>query len=136
MQLRRSFFQVVRFKPTQKRIQAPDCCRELPTILDPSSSSQIHLWNKSQISNSSTARATRRLGRLDGSTARRLAIAPVWPPSQISNRLTILAQIHNCPAAGIHPSVTDRNAQVQSVLAASILYGISSTNQRRPAPLG
>ncbi|WP_445246668.1 hypothetical protein [Microcoleus sp. OTE_8_concoct_300] len=84
----------------QKRIQAPDSCRELPTILDPSSISQIHLWNKSQISNSSTARATR---RLDGSTARRLAIAPVEPPSQISNRLTILAQIHNCPAAGIHP---------------------------------
>src|SRR4028119_357066 len=95
MQLRRSFFfRLCGLTPPKNGYCPTYSCRELPTILDPSSSSQIHLWNKSQISNSSTARATRR---------RDLALAPVSPPSQILNRLTILAQLHNCPAAGIHP---------------------------------
>ena len=35
----------------QKRIQVSDRSCEPPKILDPSSSSQIHLWSKSQISN-------------------------------------------------------------------------------------
>ena len=35
----------------QKRIQVSHRSCERPQILDPSSSSQIHLWSKSQISN-------------------------------------------------------------------------------------
>jgi hypothetical protein len=35
----------------QKRIQVSDSSCEPPKILDPSSTSQIHLWSKSQISN-------------------------------------------------------------------------------------
>jgi hypothetical protein len=58
MQLRQSFFQVVRFDPTQKPIPAPNSYRDLLTILDPSSSSQIHLWNKSQIVSSTEGDST------------------------------------------------------------------------------
>ena len=51
----------------------------MPKIFDPSSSSQIHLWSKSQI--------LRRRARLDGETGARAE--PLAPPSQISNRLTV-----------------------------------------------
>jgi len=42
---------ILSFDPAQKRIQVSDRSRPRPKILDPSSSSQIHLWSKSQISN-------------------------------------------------------------------------------------
>ena len=42
---------ILSFDPAQKRIQVSDRSRPKPKILDPSSSSQIHLWSKSQISN-------------------------------------------------------------------------------------
>ena len=37
------------FDPAQKRIPAPDRSRGEIKIFDPSSTPQIHLWNKSQI---------------------------------------------------------------------------------------
>jgi len=39
------------FDRTCRRIQAPDSCREQPQILYFCSSSQIHQWSQSQISN-------------------------------------------------------------------------------------
>ena len=42
---------ILSFDPAQKRIQVSDRSRPKPKILDPSSSSQIHLWSKSQIKN-------------------------------------------------------------------------------------
>jgi hypothetical protein len=39
---------ILSFDPAQKRIQVSDRSRPKPKILDPSSSSQIHLWSKSQ----------------------------------------------------------------------------------------
>ena len=40
---------ILSFDPAQKRIQVSDRSRPRPKILDPSSSSQIHLWSKSKI---------------------------------------------------------------------------------------
>ena len=40
---------ILSFDPAQKRIQVSDRRRPRPKILDPSSSSQIHLWSKSKI---------------------------------------------------------------------------------------
>ncbi|MEG4584063.1 hypothetical protein QUA54_02285 [Microcoleus sp. MOSTC5] len=50
--------------PAQKRIQVSDTRGAEAKILDSCSSSQIHLWSKSQISNRSTERdsTTARLG--------------------------------------------------------------------------
>ena len=39
---------ILSFDPAQKRIQVSDRSRHRAKILDPSSSSQIHLWSKSQ----------------------------------------------------------------------------------------
>ncbi|NQE33667.1 hypothetical protein E5S67_01387 [Microcoleus sp. IPMA8] len=39
------------FDPAQKRIPVSDRSRQQPKILDLCSTSQIHLWSKSQISN-------------------------------------------------------------------------------------
>src|SRR4028119_1916984 len=74
---------ILSFDPAQKRIQVSDRNRPRPKIFDPSSSSQIHLWSKSQI--------LRPLARLDGETGARAEplAEPLAPPSQISNRLTV-----------------------------------------------
>jgi len=40
---------ILTFDPAQKRILVNDRSRHRPRILDPSSSSQIHLWSKSKI---------------------------------------------------------------------------------------
>src|SRR4028118_1646152 len=40
---------ILSFDPAQKRILVNDRSRHRPRILDPSSSSQIHLWSKSKI---------------------------------------------------------------------------------------
>ena len=40
---------ILSFDSTQKRIQVSDRSRHRPKILDPSSSSQIHLWTQSKI---------------------------------------------------------------------------------------
>ena len=42
-------FPFIAFNPAQKRTQAPDSCRGEIKILDSCSTSQIHLWSKSQI---------------------------------------------------------------------------------------
>src|SRR4028118_1593513 len=42
---------ILSFDPAQKRIQVSDRSRPRPKSLDLSSSAQIHLWSKSQISN-------------------------------------------------------------------------------------
>ena len=60
-------FCLLLFYPAQKQIQVSDKSRQQPKILDSCSSSQIHLWSKSQISNRSTlawlhARASRTSG--------------------------------------------------------------------------
>jgi hypothetical protein len=48
------------FYPAQKQIQVSDKSRQQPKILDSCSSSQIHLWSKSQISTPVTTRTTPR----------------------------------------------------------------------------
>ena len=68
--------------PAQKRIQVSHTPGGEAKILGSCSSSQIHQWSKSKISNPSTARATR---RLDGSTARRLALAERLIPRRTSH---------------------------------------------------
>jgi len=40
---------ILSFEPAQKRIQVSDRSHHRPRTLDPSSSSQIHLWSKSKI---------------------------------------------------------------------------------------
>ena len=40
---------ILSFEPAQKRILVNDRIRHRPKILDPSSSSQIHLWTQSKI---------------------------------------------------------------------------------------
>ena len=40
---------ILSFEPAQKRILVNDRSRHRPKILDPSSSSQIHLWTQSKI---------------------------------------------------------------------------------------
>jgi hypothetical protein len=42
---------ILRFEPAQKRILVKDSSDHRPKILEPSSSSQIHLWTQSKIEN-------------------------------------------------------------------------------------
>jgi hypothetical protein len=87
------------FDPAQKRIQVSDRTRQPPKVLDSSSSSEIHLWSKSQI--------VRRRAVLDGERSRNvwaLAVESpnVSPPSQTSNLKST-----DCPIIGLFTPLID-----------------------------
>ena len=95
--------------PAQKQIQFSAKSRQPPKILDSCSSSQIHLWSKSQISNGSTlARLHARASRTSGSEV----LNRLTPTFLLSHRDLMVSLSQNCHSQSVRPKLSDSDPNI------------------------
>ena len=91
------------FDAAQKRIQVSDRSRQPSKVLDSCSSSQIHLWAKSQIVRlSATQLSASRTPERDSTERDSTASRSLTPKSQISN-----IKSTDCPIIGLFTQLID-----------------------------